>query len=226
MDKMYRRVKELTWEKDKSQTNKSIFNKQGTLLNDPIAVKERWKEYIEELYYRAEKPDDIETESQNEVAGDQRGPEILDSELMQAIQDMESGKAEGEDGIPAEILKALDPETIKYLLHLCASIYTEGVWPQDFLVSIIVPLLKKPNAQRCEDHRTISLISHASKILLRVINNRLKTATETYIGRDQFGFRNGMGTREAIAVMRLLGERSMDHNLSLYACFVDYEKAF
>ena len=161
MGKMYRRVKELTWKKDKSQKNKSIINKQGTLLNDPEAVKERWKEYIEELYNKAEKPAEIEIESQNEVVEDLRGPERLDSELMQAIKDMKSGKAEGEDGIPAEILKALDPEMIRYLLHLCKSIYTEGAWPQDFLPSIVVPLQKKPNAQRCEDHRTISLISRA-----------------------------------------------------------------
>ena len=72
----------------------------------------------------------------------------------------------------------------------------------------------------------ISLISNAAKILLRIINNRLRRAADAFIGLDQFGFRRGMGTREAIAVMRTIGERSFEHDQPVYACFVDYEKAF
>ena len=86
--------------------------------------------------------------------------------------------------------------------------------------------LKKPNAQRCEDHRTISLISHTSKILLKVINNRMRARTEKDIGWDKFGFRKGMGTRDAVAIVRTLSERNIEHNKDIYACFVDYEKAF
>ena len=92
--------------------------------------------------------------------------------------------------------------------------------------SNIVSIQKKPNAQRCEDHRTISLISHASKILLRVINNRLRARTEDHIGWDQFGFRKGLGTREVVAVVKTLSERNIEHNRDAYVCFVDYEKAF
>jgi len=207
MDKLYQRVKKLTWKKDTGQKNKSIQDKQGTLLTDPDAVNKRWKEYIEELYNKSGKPDDIKIEREAKVAGDWKGPDVLDSEIEQAIKDLKSGKAEGEDGIPAEMLKALDSEASRLLHWLCKAMYVMGEWPNDFLISTIVPLQKKPNAQRCEDHRTISLIAHASKILLRVVNNRLRAATEAYIGIDQFGFRKGMGTREAIAVMRTLSER-------------------
>ena len=110
------------------------------------------------------------------------------------------------------MLKALDPQALRLLHQLCKAMYVEGKWPEDFLQSTIVPLQKMTNSQRCEDHRTISLISNASKILLKILNNRLRAATEAYIGSDQFGFRKGMGTREAIAVMGILSERSIEHN--------------
>jgi hypothetical protein len=196
------------------------------LLTEPEAVNNRWKEYIEDLYNKTGKPERIEMEMETEIEEDQKGPDVIDSEIEQAIKDLKKGKAEGEDGIPAEMLKALDPEALRLLHQLCKAMYMEGKWPEDFLRSTIVPLQKKPNAQRCEDHRTISLISHASKILLKILNNRLRATTEAYIGNDQFGFRKGMGTREAIAVMRMLSERSIEHNQPVYVCFVDYEKAF
>ena len=92
----------------------------------------------------------------------------------------------------------------------------------------MVPLKKKPNATECNDHRTISLITHASKILLNILTKRIesKVTTTNYIGEDQYGFRRGKGTRDAIAVLRCLGERSLEHGKDLYICFVDYEKAF
>ena len=78
----------------------------------------------------------------------------------------------------------------------------------------------------CADYRTISLISHASKILLKILAKRLEGKTETLISKTQFGFRKGCGTREAIGVMRTLCERSLEHGNDVFICFVDYEKAF
>ena len=225
MDKMYRKVKELTW-KNKGQMTKTIMSKQGTMLTKPDEIKQRWKEYIEELYNKEEKPEEIEMEEEAEVEKDKIGPDILTSEIVRAIQDLKTGKAEGEDGIPAELLKALQGKGEHHLIKLCKDMYNTGTWPEDFLHSNIVTLQKKPNAQRCEDHRTISLISHASKILLRVINNRLTARLEEYIGWDQFGFRKRMGTREAVAIMRTISERNIEHCQDVYICFVDYEKAF
>ena len=75
-------------------------------------------------------------------------------------------------------------------------------------------LQKKMNAVECSDHRTISLISHASKIL------------KDFIGRNQFGFRKGCGTRDAMGVMRMICERNLESKNNVYICFVDFEKAF
>ena len=105
-------------------------------------------------------------------------------------------------------------------------IYQGGVWPKDFLQSVLVPLEKKKNAFRCEDFRTISLISHASKVVLRILARRLEKKSEEYMGNDQFGFRKERGTRDAIGVVRCLAERRMEFNEDMFVCFVDYEKAF
>lgn len=225
MDKMYGKVKDLTWKK-KAESTKSIMSKEGVLLKEAEEVNERWKEYIEELYNKEDKPSELELENETDVNRDERGPSILRSEVLQAIKDLKTGKAEGEDEIPAELIKALSDEGEKYLIKLCQEMFNTGEWPEDFKKSTIVPLQKKPNAQRCEDHRTISLIAHASKIMLKILNNRMRARTNDFIGWDQFGFRKGIGTREAIAVLRTMGERCIEHDQKLYICFVDYEKAF
>ena len=80
MDKMYRKVKELTW-KNKGQMTKTIMSKQGTMLTKPDEIKQRWKEYIEELYNKEEKPEEIEMEEEAEVEKDKIGPDILTSEM-------------------------------------------------------------------------------------------------------------------------------------------------
>ena len=101
-----------------------------------------------------------------------------------------------------------------------------GKWPDDFTKTVMIPLPKKNNAIKCEDYRTISLISHASKIMLKILTKRLEAKVNHLIGRNQFGFRKGCGTRDAIGVMRTLCERSLEHGNEVYICFVDFEKAF
>lgn len=90
----------------------------------------------------------------------------------------------------------------------------------------MIPLPKKAGTQRCEEHRTLSMISHASKIMLQILKDRLESKIEAQLGQDQFGFRRGRGTRDAIGAMRLLSERFLEANKQLYVCFIDYEKAF
>src|SRR6478609_5201144 len=82
------------------------------------------------------------------------------------------------------------------------------------------------NAVACSDHRTVSLISQASKILLNILTNRIEAKAREFIRRNQFGFRKGCGTRDAIAVMRMKCERSLEFGNNLYICLVDIEKAF
>ena len=90
----------------------------------------------------------------------------------------------------------------------------------------MIPLQKKANAVDCGDYRTISLISHASKVMLKILTTRIEAKAKEFIGRNQFGFRKGCGTRDAIGVMRVLCERSLEFGNDIYICFIDFEKAF
>src|SRR6476619_5706000 len=104
--------------------------------------------------------------------------------------------------------------------------YVKGIWPSDFTRVVMILLQKKMNAVERSDHRTISLIAHASKILLKILTNRIEAKARDFIGRSQFGFRKGCGTRDAIAVMSMICERSLEFGNNVYIWFIDFETAF
>ena len=90
----------------------------------------------------------------------------------------------------------------------------------------MIHLSIKNNAVKCSDFRTISLNCYASKIMLMALTRRIEAKAKLLHGRNQFGFRNGCGTRDAIGVTRTLCERSIEHGNDVYICFVDFEKVF
>ena len=154
------------------------------------------------------------------------GPEILESEVEEAIDRLKGNKAVGVDGIPSEFWKHLGEENRKKLVDICKEMFRQGKWAEDFYRTIVIPIAKKDGATKCADFRTISLISHASKIMLRILTQRIEGKARDYISETQFGFRKGVGTRDAIGSLRMLLERSLDHNNDVFICFVDFEKAF
>ena len=92
--------------------------------------------------------------------------------------------------------------------------------------NIFIPLPKSSKAVRCEDHGTISLISHPAKIVLNFINNRIASIIEQQLSDSQYGFRAGRGTRDAIMrQLRIMAERCLEMQKTLYICFIDYTKA-
>jgi hypothetical protein len=230
-DMMYAKVKEVTRTgkaASNMQTCTSINNSRGVLVSEVDEVKGRWKEYIEELYTTNKKPlrKDLEVENEGDVGEDSKGPELMDSEIREAIKELKKGKAVGCDGIPAELIKIVGEDAEKHLLNVCRKMYETGMWPEEFTKTIMIPLPKKQNAIECSDFRTISLIPHASKIMLRILTKRVQAKAEEFIGNSQFGFRKGCGTREAIGVMRMLCERRLELGDEVFVCFVDFEKAF
>jgi len=109
---------------------------------------------------------------------------------------------------------------------LCNLIWKDKEWPKDWTRSVFLPLPKKGDTRDCKNNRTISLISHASKVLLRIIINRLRVKLEEEISITQAGFRAGRGTRDQIVNIRNIIEKCKDHKLPVYLCFIDYSKAF
>jgi hypothetical protein len=168
----------------------------------------------------------MKLEKEDDVSPEKAGPDILYSEFEKALTELKNGKAEGKDNIPAELLKALGHKGKQELYEICKDIHERGEWPEDYLESIIIPIEKKQGAQECVDFRTISLITHASKIVMKILTYRVESKAESFLGEDQFGFRRGCGTRDGIATLRALYERSLEHNNKVYVCYIDYEKAF
>ena len=91
---------------------------------------------------------------------------------------------------------------------------------------MIIKIKKKIGATDCSDFRTISLICHASKSVPGILNKRITSKADEYLGEDQYGFRSGSGTREAIAAIRIICKRSLEYDQEVNICFVDLEKAF
>ena len=115
---------------------------------------------------------------------------------------------------------------IDMLLIICYKIWRTGEWPTLWTQSLIITLPKKGNLQLCQNYRTISLISHPSKVMLRIILNRLKLQAEEIIKEEQAGFRAGRSTTEQIFNLRIVCEKYLPHQQSLYHVFVDFKKGF
>ena len=96
-------------------------------------------------------------------------PDILESKVKWASENLTMNKASGGDGIPAELFQILKDDSVKMLLSICQQIWKTQQWPQDWKKSVFIPIPKKGNAKECSDYRTISLISHASKVMLKIL---------------------------------------------------------
>ena len=136
------------------------------------------------------------------------------------------GKSAGIDNIPAELIKAVGNIVIKILLDICNKIWETVIWPSDWTKAMIISLHKKGSKQKCENYRTIRLISHSSKIMLKIILNRLKHYMEEFISEEQAGFRTDRSTSEHIFNLRVISEKYSQHSKPLYQVFIDFKKAF
>ena len=128
----------------------------------------------------------------------------MQSEVKKAIKEMRNKKATGDDDIPGDVLKLLGKDGLKIMKKLINTIYETGEWPKDFTEVTMIALKKKPQATKCSDHRTISLIVHSAKIVAKILRRRIEKKIEDVLGEDQFGFRIGKGTRDAIGMLRII----------------------
>ena len=116
---------------------------------------------------------------------------ILRREVEATVQSLKKGKSAGVDNIPAELDQAGGEDVITTLMAICNKIWQTGEWPTPWTQSLVITLPKEGNLQQCQNYRTISLISHPSKVMLKIILNRLKPLAEKIIAVEQAGFRAG-----------------------------------
>ena len=220
MTEMHDKVRLLTDRKRNIKTsNECVRDKDGRLLFDKDDVAKRWVEYIKELYDEPEREGMVLQEKES-------GPDILKEEVELAIKRLKTGKAGGIDGVLIEHFKALDDDAIEIVVKICKDIYRTGHLPEDLKHSSFIKIPKKSDAQECSDHRTISLMSHMIKIILKIILTRIERKIEDEIAESQSGFREGVGTREGIINLRLIIDKYLEAQKNIYICFIDYSKAF
>ena len=149
-------------------------------------------------------------------------------EIEKAIRLLSSGKAPGADSIPAEIYKDGGKTLTEKLHELFLLIWQQETLPQDFKDASIIHLYKrKGSRQSCDNHRGISLLSIAGKVLARVLLNRLIEHLENdHLPESQCGFRKNRGTIDMVFAARQLQEKCLEQNTDLYSTYVDLTKAF
>ena len=156
----YEVVKQLT--KEKTTKVPVIEDANGKLLTETGKIQKRWNEYAKDLYnYPISTTEEILTTLEQEGPGpdEVEEPEILRSEIVEAVKKLKNGKAAGFDNLTAELIRNGGEMTIEVLHKICNSVWRNKEWPTQWTKSLIVPLPKKGDLKKCNNYRTISLIN-------------------------------------------------------------------
>jgi hypothetical protein len=201
----------------------------STLITDKEKILERWAEHFNNVLNRPSSINDEAIDRLPQVATNETldAPPSLE-EIQKAIKQLSNNKAPGADAIPAEIYKEGGLALTSKLLQLFELIWQTETLPQDFKDASIVHLYKrKGNRQACDNHRGISLLSIAGKILARLLLNRLTLHLDQgLLPESQCGFRKERGTVDMVFAARQLQEKCQEQNTSLFSTYVDLTKAF
>ena len=147
----------------------TIKDRNGTDLTEAEDIKKRWQEYTEELYKK-----DLHDQDNHDGVITHIEPDILEGEVKWALESTTMNKASGGDGIPVELFQILKNDAVKVLHSICQQIWKTHRWPQDWKMSVFIPISKKGTGKECSNYRTIALISHASKVMLKILQARLQ----------------------------------------------------
>ena len=148
-----------------------IKDRNGMDLTEAEDIKKRWQENTEELY----KKDCNDSDNHDGVFTPRWcDPDILECEVKWVLGSITMNKASGGDGIPVELFRVLKDDALKVLYSICQQIWKTRWWPQHWKRSAFIPIPKKGNAKECSNYCTIALISHASKVMLKILQDRLQ----------------------------------------------------
>ena len=153
-------------------------------------------------------------------------PDILECEVRWALRSITTNKASGGDGIPVELFQTLKDDTVKVLHSIYQEIWKTQQWPRDWKFSVFIPIPKKGNAKECSNCCTIALISHASKVMLKILQARLQQCVNCELPDVQAGFRKGRVGRDPIANIQWIIKKAREFQKNIYFCFTDHAKAF
>ena len=138
-------------------------DRNGRDLTEAEDIKKWWQQYTEELYKKY-----LQDANNHNGVITHLEPDILECEVKWALESITMNKASGGDGIPAELLQILKDDAMNMLHFICQQIWKTQQWPQNWKRSVFIPIPKKGNAKECSNYRTLALISHASKVKLKL----------------------------------------------------------
>ena len=147
----------------------SIKDRNGRDLTEAEDIKKRWQEYPEELYKK-----ELHDQDNHNGVITHLEPDILECEVKWALGSITTNKVSGGDGIPIELFQILKDDAVKVLYSICQQIWKTQQWPQDWKRSVFIPIPKKGNLKEHSNYHTSALISHASKVMLKILQARLQ----------------------------------------------------
>ena len=147
----------------------SIKDRNGMDLTEAEDIQKRWQEYTEELYKK-----DLHNPDNHYGVITDLEPDILECEVKWALGSITTNKANGGDGIPVELFQILKDDAVNVLHSICQRICKTQQWPKDWKNSVFIPIPKKANAKECSNYHTIALISHTSKVMLKILQDRFQ----------------------------------------------------
>ena len=130
------------------------------------------------------------------------------------------------DGTTIELFQILNDDAVKVLHSICQPIWKTQQWPQDWKRSVFILIPKKGNAKECSNYRTITLLSHCSKVILKILQARHQQYMNQELPDVQAGLKKGRGTRDQISSIRWIMEKAREFQKNIYFCFIDSAKAF
>ena len=146
-------------------------------------------------------------------------PNILECEVRWALESIIMNKTSGGDGIPVELFQILKEDAGKMLHSICQQIWKTQQWPQDWKRSVFIPIPKKGNPNECPNYHTIALISHDSKVMLKVLQSRLQQYMNRELPDVQAGFRKVRGTRDQIANICWIIKKAREFQKNIYLLY-------
>ena len=167
----------------------TIKDRNGRNLTEAEEIKKRWQEYTEELYKK-----DLHDPDNHDAVITHLEPDILECEVKWALESITMNKASGGDGISDELFQILKDDAVKMLHSIYQQIWKTQQWPQDW-----IPIPKKGNDKECSNYCRIALISHASKVMLKILQARLQQYMNCELPNVQAGFIKGRGCKDQIA---------------------------
>ena len=172
-------------------------------LTEAEDIKKRWQQYTEELYKT-----DLHDPVKHDGVITHLEPDIVEHKVKWALGSITTNKASRGDGIPVELFQILKDDVVKVLHSICQQIQKTQRWPQDWKRSVFIPIPKKGNAKQCSNYRTIALISHTSKVMLKILQARLQQYMNRELPDVQAGFRKGRGTRDQTVNICWINEKA------------------